>query len=74
MHSTSDLTGCEESLDANRCRCIRIDLDATHDVVTGRADLHRFLGDIDISEFLELVPHRRKTTLDLLSGKALRDI
>jgi hypothetical protein len=42
--------------------------------VAGRSDLHRLLRDVDISEFLELMPHRREATLDLLCRKALRDI
>ena len=38
---------------------VGVDLDAAHDVVAGRADLHRLRGDVDVGQLLELVVHRR---------------
>src|SRR5690606_35939552 len=45
-----------------------IDADAAHDVVRGRADLHRLLGDVDAGELLELVIHARKLLPDAFCG------
>ncbi len=53
---------------------VRIDLDATHDVVTGRADLHGFLRNVHIRQLLELVVHGRQPLDDLIGGQARGDI
>ncbi len=45
---------------------IGVHADPAHDVVRGRADLHRLLGDIDAGELLELVVHARELLLDVL--------
>ena len=39
---------------------VGVDLDAAHDVVAGRTDLHRLGGDVDVGQLLELVVHRRQ--------------
>ncbi len=43
----------------------RVDLDAAHDVVTGRADLHRLPGDVDVGQLGELVVHGRQPAADV---------
>ena len=53
---------------------VGVDLDATHDVVAGRTDLHRLLGDVDVGQLLELVPHRREALLDDLGRQARGDV
>src|SRR5262249_7565450 len=50
---------------------VRIDLDTAHHVVTGRADFHRFLGDVDLGQLHELVVHRRQPAL--ISSAGSRD-
>ncbi len=52
----------------------RVDLDAAHDVVAGRADLHRLAGDVDVGEFGELVVHRRQPAPDVLRVAARGDV
>src|SRR5699024_257696 len=42
----------------------------THHVVTGRADLHGFGGDVHVGQFPELVVHGRQPFADLLGGQA----
>src|SRR5258706_75975 len=50
VHPAGDLPGrVEPGYDGGRS--VRIDLDAAHDVVAGRADLHRLLGDVDVRQF-----------------------
>ncbi len=53
---------------------VGVDLDAAHDVVAGRADFHRLLGDVDLGQLHELVIHRRQPALDLLGGQPRRDV
>src|SRR5690606_39890349 len=53
---------------------VGVDLDATHDVVAGRADLHRLLGDVDVGQLLELVVHRRQLALDDLGRQPAGDV
>ena len=45
---------------------IRIHMHAAHDVMGRRADLHRFLGDVDVAERFELMIHARQLALDVL--------
>ena len=40
-------------------------MDATHDVVGRRADLHRLAGNIDVRQLFELVIHARQLALDV---------
>ena len=47
---------------------VGVDLDAAHHVVTGRPDLHRLRGDVDVGQLLELVVHRRQPAPDELGG------
>ena len=47
---------------------VGVDADAAHDVVGRRADFHRFLGDVQIGQLLELVVHARELLLDVLPG------
>ena len=53
---------------------VRVDADASHDVVKRRTDLHRLLRDVDVRELLELVVHRRQPALDVLGGAPRRDV
>ena len=53
---------------------VGVDLDAAHHVVTGRADLHRLLGDVDVGQLLELVVHRRQRRLISSVGMPRRDV
>ena len=41
-------------------------MDATHDVMSGRPDLHRLFGDVDVRQLFELVVHARQLALDML--------
>ena len=43
-----------------------LDADATHDVVSGRADLHGLLRNIHLRQFLELVVHPWQLLPDLV--------
>ncbi len=56
VHAPGGLAGGEQAGHPGR-GAVGVDLDPTHHVVAGRADLHRLLGDVDIGEFLELVVH-----------------
>src|SRR5207249_4248969 len=47
---------------------VGIDVDAAHDVVSGRPDLHRLLGNVDVRQLFELVVHTRQLALDMLRG------
>ena len=53
---------------ARHARHLRLGVDAhaAHDVVRGRADLHRLLGDVDVAQLLELVVHAGQLALDVL--------
>ena len=44
---------------------VGVDADAAHDVVRGRADFHRLLGDVEVGQLLELVVHARQLALDV---------
>ena len=73
MHAAGALAGGEQA--RGGCRAgVRVDLDAAHDVVAGRADLHLVLGDVDLGQFHELVVHRRQPALDLLGRHPGRDV
>ena len=45
---------------------VAIHADAAHDVMRRRADFHRFLGDVDVGQLLELMIHARQLLLDVL--------
>src|SRR6185437_11833133 len=47
---------------------IAIDAHAAHHVVSGGADLHRLLRDVDVAELFELVIHARQFTFYVLFG------
>jgi hypothetical protein len=47
---------------------------SAHHVVTGRANLHRLLRDVDVGQLLELVVHRRQPSLDELLAAPGRDV
>ena len=53
---------------------VRVDADASHDVVKRRTDLHRLLCNVDVGELLELVVHRRQPAADVVGGPARRDV
>jgi hypothetical protein len=73
VHPAGDLAGGEEAGDG-RLLGLGVDPDAAHHVVAGRADLHRVLGDIDVSQLLELVVHPGELADDLLGGPLRGDI
>ena len=73
VHAARTLPGREQP-GHDRHRRVGIDLDAAHHVVTGRADLHRLLGDVDVGQLLELVVHRRQPLVDELRCAARRDV
>ena len=56
MHAARNLTGGKQS---GHVRFLRFGIDPypSHHVVTRRADLHGFLGDVDVGELPELVVH-----------------
>ena len=60
VHAARDLAGGEQARDADGRAGVGLDLDAAHDVVAGRTDLHRLGGDVDVGQLLELVVHRRQ--------------
>ena len=64
VHPAGNLTGGEQTRHHRDLR-VGLDLDPAHHVVTGRADLHRLGGDVDVRQFLELVVHRRQPLDDL---------
>ena len=70
VHAARDLARGEQAGDTGR-RGVRVHFDAAHHVVTGRAHLHGFGGDVDVGQFLELVPHRRQPAADLLGRQPL---
>ena len=47
---------------------VGVHADAAHDVVRGRADFHRLLGDVEVGQLLELVIHARQLALDVRLG------
>ena len=51
----------------------RVHLDATHHVVGGRSDFHALLGNVNGSQFLELMIHSRQFLLHLFFGSP-RDV
>ena len=53
---------------------VRVDLDAAHHVVAGRADLHRLGGDVDVGQLLELVVHRRQLAPDRVGRQPGGDV
>ena len=68
------LSGCEEP--GNVCHLrVRVNAHTAHHVVSGRADLHRLLGNVDVGEFFELVVHAGQLALDVFrsTGKFLLD-
>jgi hypothetical protein len=65
VHAAGHLAGREQAGDERRAG-VGVDLDATHHVVAGRADLHGLGRDVDVGQLLELVVHRRQPLGDLL--------
>src|SRR5262249_9122283 len=59
--------GCEKS-GHRRHLGFGVNQDATHDVMSGRPYLHRFPGNVDIRELLELMVHARQLPDDVLLG------
>ena len=39
---------------------------AAHDVMRGRPDFHRLLGNVDVAQRFELVMHARELAFDML--------
>ena len=74
VHAAGHLAGREQARARGRGAGVGVDLDAAHDVVAGRADLHRLLGDVDVGQLLELVVHRRQPLDDLLGGQPGGDV
>ena len=66
VHAARHLAGREQARHPDGRRGVRVDVDAAHHVVAGRADLHRLRGDVDVRQLLELVVHRRQPPGDLL--------
>src|SRR6185312_9843517 len=61
----------EEPRDLRHLR-VGIDADSAHRVVRRRAHFHRFLGDVEAAEFLELVVHARQLLLPVGLGVEAR--
>ena len=57
-----------------RGRGLSVDAHAAHDVVAGRADLHRLVGDVDVGQLHELLVHRRQPALDVVGDAARGDV
>jgi hypothetical protein len=72
VHAAGDLPRGEEARHRRGAR-LRVDPDATHDVVGRRPDLHRALRDVDVGELLELVVHRWQLAADVL-GRQVADV
>ena len=49
-----------------RCLRLAVHADAAHRVMRGRADFHRFLGDVEIRQLHELMIHGGQLLLDML--------
>ena len=73
VHAAGDLADREQPGDPGLLG-VRVDLDAAHHVVAGRADLHRLGGDVDVGQLLELVVHRGQPALDLVGRQPGRDV
>src|SRR5262249_31214411 len=73
MHSAGDFTHCEEARHAGGLG-IGVDAHATHDVVTGRTDLHRLLGDVAVRKLFELVVHGWQALRDVVGRAPGRDV
>ena len=72
VHPGGRLASGVQSRDAGFLR-FGVHLDSAHDVVGGRSDLHRLLGDVDGCEFHELVVHPRELLPDVV-GVLPRDV
>ena len=71
VQTTGRFPCAEQAVDTHRSSGVRVDLDAAHDVVARRADLHRLLRDVDVGELLELMPHGGQLGLDDIGGQTL---
>ena len=74
VHPAGHLARGEQPGHAHGRAGVGVDLDAAHHVVTGRADLHRLRGDVDVGQLLELVVHRGQPLHDLGGRTPRRDV
>ena len=63
VHPARALAGARTGRATSVCAGLGLDRDPAHDVVAGRADLHRLLRDVDAGELEELRVHARQLLL-----------